>query len=65
MKEIMIMNWKFYGRWFDVFNFFLRIMVICQNWVFDFLLKTMLMNPINHHDNHQGLFLFLITMQHW
>jgi hypothetical protein len=30
-----------------------------------FFWKTMLMNPINHHDNHQGLFLFLITMQHW
>jgi hypothetical protein len=39
-------------------------MVICQNWVFDFFLETMLVNPFNHHDNHQGMFLFLITMQH-
>jgi len=36
----------FYGWLFDCFHFFLRTMVVYQNWVFDFFGK-MVRNPMN------------------
>jgi hypothetical protein len=48
-----------------IFQKKLRIVVICQNCVFDFS-RTIVMNPMNHHDhdNRWGLFLFLIITKH-
>jgi hypothetical protein len=60
-------NWQWSGNFmvgYLIFQKKLRIVVICQNWVFNFS-RTIVMNPKNHHDNHWGLFLFLIITKHW
>ncbi len=57
------MKWRFFGQLFDFFNFKkLRIGFIYHYWFFDFL-KIIIMNPNNHVNNCQGLFLFPVSTQ--
>jgi hypothetical protein len=76
IKELLvpIISKIFKSLWFSWKN-------LVFEWLFDFhslknhgyifktkslvFLKILLMNPKNHLDIHHGLFLFLITMQHW
>ncbi len=64
MKE-PTMSWWLYGRFFNSFPSNLRNMVICQNQSLWFHENCDYESSKNHPDNHRGLLLFLITVQHW